>query len=38
MFVIKTCTPKSGFCSLNLESLIKGLTNSGFSNKVGILY
>lgn len=38
MFVTKTYNHKSGFCSLNRESLIKGLLNSASGTKVGILF
>lgn len=37
MFERKTCNLKSGFCSLNLESLIKCLLNSVSGIKVVIL-
>lgn len=38
MFVMKTRIQKSGFCSLNLESLIRGLINSVSGTKVWILF
>lgn len=38
MFVRKICILKSGFCSLNLESLIKCLLNSVSGTEVGILF
>lgn len=38
MFGMKSCIHKFGFCSLNLESLIRGLLNSVSGTKAWILF